>query len=159
VTERSGVNGVLTGGTDPRIESESKIRTRINKAVQDARAASDEVQVRKIEEAYHESAHVVRGGRRKAISSATRRAAYQPNAAKTDLDRIKLERLAEAIAVIRPASTGPAGASLGTRSQWRRSACARVSSNSKEDWRSLLKISWRAMRGEGGHPLGCLQVS
>lgn len=99
VKENGGVKGLLSGGTHPRIDTPARIKGRINKGIQDARAASDENQTSEVEATYdHIRAWCEAVVETDLLGQVTRR--YQPNVAMQNLDRIKPDRLSAAIAVI-----------------------------------------------------------
>lgn len=101
VTERSGAKGLITGGVHPRIDSPAKIRGRINRGIQDARAAGDEARTQLIEQTYdHIRAWCETVVERDLLGEVTKR--YQPNVAMQNLGRIKPDRLGEAIRVVLP---------------------------------------------------------
>ena len=101
VTERSGAKGIITGGIHPRVDTQARIRKRINSGIQDARAAGDEDRTDVVEQTYdHVRAWIEVVVERDLLASVTRR--YQPNVAMQNLDRIKADRLRDAIDVILP---------------------------------------------------------
>jgi recombinational DNA repair ATPase RecF len=101
VTERAGAKGVITGGVHPRIDTPAKIRGRINKGIQEAKAAGNDERTALVEGTYdHVRAWCEAIVERDLLAQVTRR--YQPNVAMQNLERIKPERLSAAIAVILP---------------------------------------------------------
>ncbi len=101
VTVRDGAKGLISGGTHPRIDTVAKIRGRINKGVQDAKATNDDDRAPLVEATYdHIRAWCETVVETDLLGQVTRR--YQPNVAMQNLERIKVDHLEEAIAMILP---------------------------------------------------------
>lgn len=80
VLERNGAKGVIVGGVHPRIDTEKQIRKRINKAIHDAKAATDDQRPETIERGYeHIRAWCEQVAEKDLLGDVARR--YQPNVA------------------------------------------------------------------------------
>lgn len=101
VLERDGAKGVIVGGVHPRIDTQGEIKKRINKAITDAESASDGQRAEIVERGYeHIRAWCEQVAEKDLLADVARR--YQPNVAMQNLERIKVDKLSEAIDTILP---------------------------------------------------------
>jgi hypothetical protein len=101
VLERDGAKGVIVGGVHPRIDTQGEIKKRINKAIEDAKAASDSQRTEIIERGYeHIRAWCEQVAEKDLLADVAKR--YQPNIVMQNLERIKPDKLSTAIDTILP---------------------------------------------------------
>jgi hypothetical protein len=101
VLEGDGAKGVIVGGVHPRIDTQGEIKKRINKAITDAETASDSQRAEVVERGYeHIRAWCEQVAEKDLLADVARR--YQPNIAMQNLERIKLDKLSDAIDAILP---------------------------------------------------------
>jgi len=101
VLDRDGAKGVIVGGVHPRVDTPSKIGGRINKGIQDAKASADGDRTDIVEQAYdHVRAWCETVASKDLLADVTKR--FQPNVAMQNLERIKPDRLSDAIGTVMP---------------------------------------------------------
>ncbi|MCH8814036.1 MAG: AAA family ATPase [Chloroflexi bacterium] len=101
VGERDGSKGIITRAIDPRFDNPTKIRGRINKAIQDAGAVDEAERQERIDFAYADiRAWCETVVEDKLLARVTLR--HQPNVAMQNLRRIKTTHLQVAIDIIFP---------------------------------------------------------
>lgn len=101
VTEVDGRKGIVSHATHARLDTVSSIRGRINAAIQEAGAADHGDRQARIDAVYdHIRAWCEVVVETKLLAKVTQR--YQPNVAMQNLEQLKPDRLAAAIAVIYP---------------------------------------------------------
>lgn len=102
IAQDGGRCGILSGGTNPRADSVSTITGRLNKAIQEAKAATGEAQAALIESGYeHIRSWCEVVVEVELLCKVVQR--YQPNVMMGALDKIKGQALGAAITVIGPA--------------------------------------------------------
>jgi hypothetical protein len=101
VLERDGAKGIVVGGVHPRIDTQGEIRKRINKAIEDSKAAGDGQRAEIVERGYeHIRAWCEQVAEKDLLADVARR--YKPNIAMQNLERIKPDKLSGAIDAILP---------------------------------------------------------
>ena len=101
IAEDGGVCGIVTGGSSPRTDTESSIRTKLNKLITEAKNVTGEAQAALIERGYgHVRAWCEVAVEKVLLAEAVER--YKPHIRMTVLEQIKPHALKPAVEIIVP---------------------------------------------------------